>query len=130
MSFPQARRDMVKQSLFPMGAFFTSERFGKPQVFAGILLLIFMAQCGWLLWHEAPANISEDEFERLAEGLAQWHGRGISGTPATPTLSAGLVEGTGGRFDPNHSPLWYLIAAAPVAVFNVPPEHRLWFWLT
>jgi hypothetical protein len=89
-----------------------------------------MAQCAWLVSHEVPANISEDEFERLAEGLAQWHGRGISGTPATPTLSAGLVEGGGGRFDPNHSPLWYLIAAAPVAVFNVPPEHRLWPWLT
>ncbi len=121
---------MVKQSLFPMGAFFSSERFGKPQILAGILLLIFAGQCAWLVSHETPAAISQDEFERLAEGLAQWHGRGIAGTPVAPSLSAGLVEETGSRFDPNHSALWYLVASAPVAVFNVPPEHRFWPWLT
>src|SRR6266567_4172077 len=32
-----------------MGRFFTRERFGRPQVLAGTLLLIFLAQCAWLV---------------------------------------------------------------------------------
>ena len=32
-----------------MVRFFTRERFGRPQVLAGCLLLVFLAQCLWLV---------------------------------------------------------------------------------
>ena len=32
-----------------MARFFTSERFGRPQVLAACLLLVFLAQCLWLV---------------------------------------------------------------------------------
>ena len=35
-----------------MGTFLTRERFGTPQLFAGCLLLIFVAQCCWLIAHQ------------------------------------------------------------------------------
>jgi hypothetical protein len=127
--------------------------------FAGVLLLIFLAQCVWLVHAELrsefgcyPSGTMERQ-GRVAEGLAQWRGERIAGTPkigpqATalpgPGMSAmnarplgvqGLsVQGlhTSG-YDPYHSPLWYLLASAPVAFWpgTVDPAHeKLWLWLT
>src|SRR5207248_3776123 len=36
----------------------------------------------------------------------------------------------GSPYDPDHSPLWYLIESAPVALFNAAPESPAWLWLT
>ena len=122
---------MVKQSVSSMREFFTRERFGRPQIFAGLLLLIFIAECGWLLTHKPSSDlaITEDEFDRITEGTAQWHGLGIAGTPAIGNRHSSAEMG-GDRYDPNHSPLWYLIGSAPVAIFDVSPDHWLWTWFT
>jgi hypothetical protein len=103
-----------------MGRFFNRERFGKAQIAAGLLLLIFMAECIWVITHERQDAPLPDESVRLAAGVAQWRGHGIAGTP------------TGGTsvFDSSNSPLWYLIASAPVAFFNLSPDSWAWVFLT
>src|SRR5579863_703926 len=112
-----------------MATFFSRERFGKPQVLAGLLLLVFVAECAWLVAHTAPNLISPDDFARVQEGLAQWHGRGVAGTPTIPRDV--LPEWVpGGTYDPDHSALWYVMAAAPVAAFSVAPDSWLWVWMT
>jgi len=121
---------MVKQSLRLMGTFFTRERFGTPQVLAGCLLLAFLAQCAWLIAHQQPTLIFPQELARVQEGWAQWHGKGIAGTPAGPVDPAQGARMRGSPYDPDHSPLWYLIESAPVALFNVAPDSPAWLWLT
>jgi hypothetical protein len=112
-----------------MTTFLSRERFGKPQMLAALLLLVFVAECAWLVAHTAPHLISPDDFARVQEGLAQWHGRGVAGTPTIPrdALPEWVQSGT---YDPNHSALWYLIGSAPVAVLGVPPDSWVWVWLT
>ena len=115
-----------------MGRFFNRERFGNAQIAAGLLLLIFIAECAWLVGHEHSGSISigTTEFDRVEEGAAQWHGRAIAGTPLVSHASMDVIEMRGGSYDRSHSPLWYLIAAAPVAVLDISPDHWLWLWLT
>ena len=112
-----------------MGTFFSRERFGKPQVLAGLLLLVFVAECTWLVAHSVPNLISPDDSARVQEGLEQWHGHGISGTP-TRQRNASSEWAQGRDCDPDHSPLWYLIGSAPAAVFGVAPSSVLGLWLT
>jgi hypothetical protein len=121
-----------------MGSFFTRERFGRPQFLAGILLLVFLAQCLWLVNHSARHSENTDVF-RVDEGLRQWRGMGIAGTPSTTTIpeAAGAYQPligfeSNGGFDPDHSPMWYLIASAPFAVFPSAAQADLspfWGWL-
>ena len=116
-----------------MGGIFSSQRFGRPQLLAGLLLLVFISECAWLVAHEYPGAIatstSEDELVRIEGGLVQWHGQGIAGTPSVPTpQDPASIGGTG--YDPHHPPLWYLIASTPVYVFRVSLDSRLWIWLT
>lgn len=113
-----------------MGTFFTRERFGTPQILAGTLLLIFMAQCGWLIAHQHVGIMVPEDISHVQEGWSQWHGHGIAGTPTglvNPNTSIGLHSAP---YDPDHSPLWYLIESAPIAVFNVAPDSQAWVWLT
>jgi hypothetical protein len=120
---------MVKQTLLPMSGIFSSQRFGRPQIFAAALLLVFIGECGWLVAHEYPNATGQDELGRIEEGLAQWHGVGIAGTP---TIRTPLGPSPGGSelYDSHHSPLWSLIAAAPLAIFHVPADSLRWLWLT
>lgn len=111
-----------------MVAFFSRERFGRPQLLAGLLLLVFVAECTWLVVHSAPNLVSSDE-SRVQEGLEQWHGHGIAGTPANQRDTS-LQWAPGGDYDPDHSPLWYLIGSAPVAVLGATPSSALGLWLT
>jgi hypothetical protein len=120
-----------------MGSFFTRERFGRPQVLAGFLLLAFLAQCTWLLVRGTrPLDVDSDEIFRVQEGLLQWRGQSIAGTPSDSRLEAGAnpppeIEQNGG-YDPNHSPLWYLIASAPLLEWrgsSQPNSLRDWGWL-
>src|SRR5208337_4533628 len=103
-----------------MGTFFTRERFGKPQFLAGGLLLIFLAQCVWLVARgTAPSEVDTMELFRAHEGLRQWRGESIAGTPSDGRLEAGTalpleIEDNEG-YDPNHSPLWYLLASFPLS---------------
>lgn len=110
-----------------MGRFFTSERFGRPQVLASCLLLAFLAQCLWLVEkgvrHE---SVNPAEIYRLERGSGLWKslGAGSSGDArGAPELSEDSKDEMdpvlrlvfeGGAYDAHHSPLWYLIAAAPL----------------
>ena len=116
-----------------MVRFFTHERFGRPQVLAACLLLVFLAQCLWLVGKGTrPGTVDLAEIYRLERGTALWNSRGSRSVADTPVLAPdrekdefGTEFGTeldpshlpapgGGVYDENHSPLWYLIAAAPL----------------
>ena len=120
-----------------MGKFLTRERFGRPQVLAGFLLLGFLAQCGWLLVRGTePLEMDSSQLFRVIEGLQQWSGDSVAGTPSVERINAGtptprevdLNEG----YDPNHSPLWYLIASLPMLGWTGTSEagaFHYWGWL-
>ena len=105
-----------------MGGFFTRERFGRPQVLAGLLLLVFLAQCAWLV----KRGVSRGEWDlgeelRLVEGVRQWSGGAIAGTSIRARevfhspVPIELEKNDG--YDPHHSPLWYLVGSAPLAMW-------------
>jgi|ERR1700730_1352772 len=105
-----------------MGGFFTRERFGRPQVLAALLLLLFLAQCVWLVRRsEADRALDPEPFYRLERGLAMWQNRNPDGTSSSSLASSQAGNGSDlalqhplpdGALDVNHSPLWYLIASA------------------
>jgi Dolichyl-phosphate-mannose-protein mannosyltransferase len=107
-----------------MGRFVTRERFGRPQVLASLLLLVFLAQCGWLVMRGTPdSGFDPVQLNRLARGLALWRSLSSGSASASPpvpdedgTSTERKVQPSlaGGGFDANHSPLWYLIASAPL----------------
>src|SRR6266566_1223093 len=127
--FTLVRRNMVKQSVSHMRKFLASQHYGRPQAFAALLLLALLAECLWLVGHIPASAVSENEFARVQEGLEQWHGRGIAGTPSAP--SAAPAEWLRrSSYDPDHPPLWYLIESAPVFVFGATPNSAAWIWRT
>jgi len=113
-----------------MGKFFTAERFGTSQLLAGCLLLAFVAQCAWLIAHQQPGLIFPQELSRVQEGWAQWRGHGVAGTPTGLVNPGAAVRLRGSPYDQDHSPLWYLIESAPLAMFNIAPDSSSWLWLT
>jgi len=120
-----------------MAKFLTRERFGRPQVLAGFFLLGFLAQCGWLLVRGTPPmEMESSQLFRIVEGLQQWSGDSVAGTPSVERINAGTptppeVDQNDG-FDPNHSPLWYLIASLPMLGWTGTAESgsfHYWGWL-
>jgi hypothetical protein len=119
-----------------MGKFLTRERFGRPQVLAGFLLLAFVAQCGWLLARGAEPLETDSFFFRVVEGLQQWSGQSVAGTPSVERINAGTptpreVDYNQG-YDPDHSPLWYLVASLPMLGWTGTSEEgsfHYWGWL-
>ena len=117
-----------------MNAFFTRERFGRPQFLAACLLLAFIAQCVWLIAHMGPfVEVSSTDSLRVQEGLQQWRGESVAGVPLTlpadvaspPRIAFESNQG----YDPNHSPLWYLILAAPFLGWHLSPiSPASWHW--
>jgi len=113
-----------------MGQFFTRDRFGTPQVYAALLLVAFCAQCIWLVHRSVSSELPfSTESTRIEAGLGQWHGKGVAKTsPATGPRDVSHPE----VYDPNHSPLWYLIPAFPVWIWPHAEEHHVsagWIWL-
>ena len=120
-----------------MRPYFTRERFGRPQFLSGLLLLAFLAQALWLLHAElstAP-GIENQEAVRIGEGWKQWHGRGIAGAPFTEPASGSLqtpFEPNHNGFDRLHSPLIYLVSAAPLLAWPhdfTSDTSLYWRWL-
>jgi hypothetical protein len=125
-----------------MSRYFTRQRFGRPQLFAGLLLSVFLAQAIWLVRVELRSAKEPDnpEATRIREGWKQWHGRGVAGAPfadAEDSSANGDPHVLPGRenagFDSEHSPLLYLVSAAPLLAW---PEHLIsidlanyWRWL-
>ncbi|HZP64014.1 MAG TPA: hypothetical protein VFB28_11410 [Terriglobales bacterium] len=104
---------------------------------AGSLLLLFVLQCSWLVTRgSSPMDVDSSELFRVQEGVRQWHGEGIAGTPAperaeAPSPPPPEVEQNAG-FDPEHAPLWYLLAAAGFAHSAnswALDSVRYWGWL-
>jgi hypothetical protein len=120
-----------------MGSFFTRERFGKPQFIAGGILLLFLTQCLWLMSRgTAASEMDASDLFRVEEGMRQGRGRSIAGTPSQERLEAAApappeIEENDG-YDPNHSPLWYLLASLPLLSWPLswqPDAMLLWGWL-
>jgi hypothetical protein len=116
-----------------MRAYFTRERFGRPQFLAGFLLLAFVAQVIWLVRAELGAAHEPDVREAVlvSEGWKQWHGRGIAGAPMMEA-DAGPFEKSEPEFDTERSPLIYLASSAPLLIWprDLSAEAAAyWRWL-
>ena len=111
---------------------FHSDAFRAPQFAAAALLLAYLLQCVWLLRMQTlhPSAPDSEQALRIGQGLAQWKGGAIAGTPASSSFRHEAVTGVssagrGGHlpaldgydrdgYDRDRSPLYYLVAAAPL----------------
>jgi hypothetical protein len=120
-----------------MRPYFTRERFGRPQFLAGLLLLAFLAQGVWLLHAEFSASpgVETQEALRIGEGWKQWHGQGIAAAPWTEPAESVMRDpfhNDESGFDLEHSPLLYLVSAAPLLAWPrdlAADSAPYWRWL-
>ena len=120
-----------------MRPYFTRERFGRPQLFAGLLLLAFLAQAVWLEHAELTTGSQLDSAEglRIGEGWKQWHGHGIAAAPMLDFAGNDVQDpfrAEENGFDTEHSPLLYLVSAAPLMAWPQrfdPESAAYWRWL-
>ena len=104
-----------------------SDAFRAPQFAAAALLLVYLLQCVWLVrvqtLHASLPN--SDQALRIQLGGEQWKGGVIAGTPASLRSEAATGVSSAGRggplrardgYDQDRSPLYYLVAAAPLLV--------------
>jgi hypothetical protein len=114
-----------------MSPFFSRERFGEPQIIAGCLLLFFLAQCFWLVnRHAQRREIDSTELFRIERGLRLWHAKGFDAAAYAAMEHIPGAEAAGSipdylaadGYDPHHSQLWYLIAAAPLLGWPAPTQ--------
>src|SRR5258708_29953838 len=105
--------------------FLHSDAFRAPQFAAAAMLLVYLLQCVWLVRVQTlHASVPDsDQALRIYQGLEQWKGGAIAGTPESLRSEAatGLPSaGRGGHlrvhdgYDQDRSPLYYLVAAAPL----------------
>ena len=120
-----------------MRPYFTRERFGRPQFLAGLLLLAFLGQAIWLVHAELSGAEGPDNREavRIGEGWKQLHHRGIAAAPAMEADASQMqdpFEADQSGFDTEHSPLLYLISAAPLLAWPrdlTADSAAYWRWL-
>src|SRR6202790_1113155 len=105
--------------------FLHSDAFRAPQFAAAALLLLYLLQCVWLLRVQTlhASTPDSDQALRIYQGLAQWKGCAIAGAPASLRSKAATGLPSAGRaghlrvregYDQDRSPLYYLVAAAPL----------------
>jgi hypothetical protein len=105
--------------------FLHSDAFRAPQFAAAALLLIYLLQCVWLLRVQTlHASVPDsDQALRIYQGLEQWKRGAIAGTPESLGSEAATALPSAGRaghlrvrdgYDQDRSPLYYLVAAAPL----------------
>jgi hypothetical protein len=113
--------------------FFHSDAFRAPQFAAAALLLVYLLQCAWLVrvQTQPPSVPDSDQALRIYLGLGQWDSGAIAGTPESLRSEATTGAPSAGRagrlrvrdgYDQDRSPLYYLVAAAPLLL-------RPWAWL-
>lgn len=89
------------------------------------MLLLYLLQCAWLVHVQTlrAAVPDSDQALRIYQGLQQWKGGPIAGTPESLRSEAATGIPSAGRaghlrtrdgYDEDRSPLYYLIAAAPL----------------
>jgi hypothetical protein len=104
-----------------------SDGFRAPQFAAGAMLLVYLLQCVWLVRVQTLRGSAPDSDQalRIYQGLEQWKGGAIAGTPESLRAEALTGVPSAGReghlrvrdgFDEDRSPLYYLIAGAPLLV--------------
>ena len=87
--------------------------------------MVYLLQCMWLVRGQARnASVPDSDQEiRIYQGLQQWKGGAIAGTPEAQRAEAITGIASSGReghlrvldgFDQDRSPLYYLVAAAPL----------------
>ncbi|MCI0350471.1 MAG: hypothetical protein L0Z53_13680 [Acidobacteriales bacterium] len=117
-----------------MAAFFTRERFGRPQVYAGLLLLLFVAQCVWLM---CTTPLRGFEVDQIYRGLLQWRfgevGPQVAAADAAPPsplialiASAGLAA-LGGADQNFSGTLPMLLARLPFLFLALLRAASLWY---
>ncbi len=91
------------------------------------MLLVYLLQCVWLVHVQAlQASLpNSDQALRIYQGLEQWKNGVIAGTPESLRSEAATGLPSAGRsghlrvrdgYDQDRSPLYYLVAAAPLLV--------------
>ena len=116
-----------------MRPYFTRERFGHSQFLAALLLLAFLGQALWLVHTQirSAQGPQDEEAVRISEGWRQWHGRGVAGAPLIEPAASDPFFGDIG-FDRQHSPLLYLVSAAPLLAWPHDLDREsspYWQWL-
>ncbi len=107
--------------------FLQSDGFRAPQFAAAALLVVYLLQCVWLLRVQTlhASTPDSDQALRIYQGLEQWKGGAIAGTPESLRSEAATGLPSAGRaghlrvrdgYDQDRSPLYYLVAAAPLLV--------------
>ena len=115
---------MLRESL---RRFFHSDAFRAPQLIAAALLMVYLLQCVWLIRVQTlqAALPDSDQSLRMYQGLEQWKKGVIAGTPESLRSEAATGLPSAGRsghlrvrdgYDQDRSPLYYIIAAAPLLV--------------
>jgi hypothetical protein len=105
--------------------FLHSDAFRAPQFAAAALLLLYLLQCVWLVRVQTlHASVPDsDQALRIYQGLEQWESGTIAGTPESLRSEAATGVPSAGRaghlrvrdgYDQDRSPLYYLVAAAPL----------------
>lgn len=107
--------------------FLHSDAFRAPQFAAAALLVVYLLQCVWLV-HVQTLHSSlpdSDQALRIYQGVEQWKGGAIAGTPESLRSEAATGLPSSGRsghfrvrdgYDQDRSPLYYLVAASPLLV--------------
>jgi hypothetical protein len=121
-----------------MRQFLQSRSIGRPQFVAAALLVVYLMQCLWLARIKST-DTAWDFFHalRVFQGIQQWRGGPIAGTPGSlkyEDLPPAQFPRARQRlriddaFDLDRSPLYYLIAGAPLALYpNLFTEaHPFW----
>ncbi|MFI5101730.1 MAG: hypothetical protein ACHP9V_00010 [Terriglobales bacterium] len=107
--------------------FLHSEAFRAPQFAAAALLLVYLLQCVWLVHvQRLQASVPySDQSLRIYQGLEQWKSGVIGGTPESLRSEAATGVPSSGQsghlrvrdgYDQDRSPIYYLVAAAPLLV--------------
>jgi hypothetical protein len=110
-----------------LGRILHSDAFRAPQFAAAGLLLVYLLQCVWLLRVETLQASVPDSGQalRIHLGLEQWKRGVIAGTPESLRSEAATGVPSAARaghlrvrdgYDQDRSPLYYLVAAAPLVL--------------
>lgn len=102
-----------------------SDAFRTPQFIAAAFLLAYLVQCVWLVHVQALQGLipNSDQSLRIHQGLEQWKGEAVAGTPESLRSEAATGIPSAARsgslrvrdgYDQDRSPMYYLVAAAPL----------------